>query len=237
MSELPTRSEHPPSARRQEGGRRTALTLESPHWEMRPFESRPRAAAIVCHLHQRNFVLCLQGPDIYGFVHRTFLGYLIGDDHVRRLRAEEMTLEDLTALFCDRAQDHRWHEILRVICGLVDPKEAAILIKQTFYSKDVVTWTDREHLVLCAELLSEVSKPNEASDTCHNLAARIIQIAERGSRLLKFRITVDPRLYHNYLSAQPIANETNLCFEEVQNASNNHKAFRRICVKTSIFLT
>ena len=59
---------------------RSGIHLESIHWQMRPADSRPLASAIVRQLHQRNFVLCLQGPDLYGFVHRTFLEYLIAEE-------------------------------------------------------------------------------------------------------------------------------------------------------------
>ena len=59
---------------------------------------------MVEELHKRNCILCLRGPNLYGFVHRTFLEYLIATECVERFcaRPQQMAMEKLL----DRQREH-----------------------------------------------------------------------------------------------------------------------------------
>jgi HEAT repeat protein len=97
-------------------------------------EPREKAGKLIQQLRDRNFILCYRGADTYSFVHRTFLEYFCAKEIVNRFnkRGTEggMTLEVLRdEIFGQHWQDETWHEVLQLICGLVDAKFAGELIE------------------------------------------------------------------------------------------------------------
>ena len=77
---------------------------------------------MVRQLRERNYILCLRGPHLYGFVHRTFLEYLTAAEYVRRFdrQPQQMTIDELVDLFDQHCRDDEWREVLRLICGQID---------------------------------------------------------------------------------------------------------------------
>ncbi|MBW4475234.1 MAG: NACHT domain-containing protein [Stenomitos rutilans HA7619-LM2] len=97
-------------------------------------EPREKANRLIQQLRDRNFILCYRGADSYGFMHRTFLEYFCAVEIVERFskRGVEggITFEQLRdEVFGQHWQDETWHEVLRLICGMVDPKFAGELIE------------------------------------------------------------------------------------------------------------
>ena len=97
--------------------------------------SQPRTVArlLIEQLRSRNFILCYLGADSYGFVHRTFLEYFCASEFVERFgkRGLEggLTLEELkTEVFGKHWQDESWHEVIRLIAGMIDTSFAGQII-------------------------------------------------------------------------------------------------------------
>ncbi len=90
-------------------------------------EARKVARLLIEQLRSRNFILCYLGADSYGFVHRTFLEYFCASEFVERFgkRGLEggLTIEELkTEVFGKQWWDETWHEVLRLIAGMIEPK-------------------------------------------------------------------------------------------------------------------
>ncbi|MFB8789572.1 MAG: HEAT repeat domain-containing protein [Potamolinea sp.] len=136
--------------------------------------SQPRTIArlLIEQLRSRNFILCFLGADSYGFVHRTFLEYFCACEFVERFgkRGIEggLTLEELkTEVFGKHWQDESWHEVLRLIVGMID----------TSFAGEVINYLmalDGEaekfiHLFLAAECLLEVRNSSIVGATATQL--------------------------------------------------------------------
>ncbi|MBC7968719.1 MAG: NACHT domain-containing protein, partial [Verrucomicrobia bacterium] len=87
-------------------------------------EPREKANKLIDQLRHRNFILCDRGADTYGFVHRTFLEYFCAVEIVNRFEKQRtLTFEQLRdEVFGNHWQDETWHEVLRLICGMIDTK-------------------------------------------------------------------------------------------------------------------
>ncbi len=94
-------------------------------------EPREKATRLIDQLRHRNWILCDRGADTYGFVHRTFLEYFCAVEIVNRFEKQRtLTFEQLRdEVFGQHWQDETWHEVLRLICGMIDAKFAVALIE------------------------------------------------------------------------------------------------------------
>jgi predicted NACHT family NTPase len=92
--------------------------------------SRAVARVMIKQLRERNFILCFMGADYYAFVHRTFLEYFCAWEYVWQFEKERtLSLEELkTEVFGKHWQDESWHEVLRLIVGMIEPKLAGEII-------------------------------------------------------------------------------------------------------------
>lgn len=93
-------------------------------------EPREKAHRLIQQLRERNFILCYRGADTYGFVHRTFLEYFCAMEIVNHFEKQRtLTFEQLRdEVFGQHWQDEAWHEVLRLICGMIDVNFAGGLI-------------------------------------------------------------------------------------------------------------
>jgi hypothetical protein len=146
------------------------------------------ADLIIEQLRERNFVLCFLGGDQYGFVHRTFLEYYSASEvRYRFEQKRSIEFEDLREkVFGEHYQDQSWHEVLRLICGMIDPTFAARLIEDLILRSDqegmkrtalsITELFDNElmaqmhrsmmgNLLLAAECCLEVGSPSAVSDS------------------------------------------------------------------------
>ena len=89
-----------------------------------------KATSLVKQLTERNFILCFAGADRFSFVHRTFLEYFCAAWFVELFEKKQtLTLEQLkNDVFGLHWKDETWHEVLRLIAGMVGEKQAEELI-------------------------------------------------------------------------------------------------------------
>ncbi|MEQ9626407.1 HEAT repeat domain-containing protein [Coleofasciculus chthonoplastes] len=92
--------------------------------------SRAVARVMIKQLRERNFILCFMGADYYAFVHRTFLEYFCAWEYVWQFEKERtLSLEELKSeAFGKHWQDESWHEVLRLIVGMIEPKLAGEIL-------------------------------------------------------------------------------------------------------------
>ena len=85
---------------------------------------------MIQQFRERNFILSLYGANLYGFVHRAFLEYFCASAFVWKFeKTKELTIEQLkTDVYGKHWEDQSWHEVLRLICGMVDEKWAGEII-------------------------------------------------------------------------------------------------------------
>jgi predicted NACHT family NTPase len=123
------------------------------------------AKSIVKQLRERNFILCFLGADYYAFVHRTFLEYFCAWEFVWQFQKERsLSLEELEIeVFGKYWQDESWHEVLRLIAGMIDTSFAGEIIE---YLMALHNWGN---LILAAECLLEVRNRSRLEATATKL--------------------------------------------------------------------
>ena len=89
-----------------------------------------KASSLVKQLTDRNFILSFAGADRFSFVHRTFLEYFCAAWFVELFQKKQtLTLGQLkNDVFGLHWKDETWHEVLRLIAGMVGEKQAEELI-------------------------------------------------------------------------------------------------------------
>ncbi|HLP89798.1 MAG TPA: HEAT repeat domain-containing protein [Nostocaceae cyanobacterium] len=137
---------------------------------------KPREAArvMINQLRTRNFILCLLGAERYAFIHRTFLEYFCAWEFVWQFKeTQTLSIEQLkTEVYGKHWQDESWHEVLRLIAGMIEPKFTGEII-------DYLMGLDGEeekfiNLFLAAELLGEV-KNHQAIASTSNMLLEILK--------------------------------------------------------------
>jgi len=118
-------------------------------------QPREKAQILINQLRERNFILCYLGDEYYGFVHRTFLEYFCAWEFVEKFEKQRiLTEEELkTEAFGKHWQDESWHEVLRLVCGMLAEKVAGEMIEYLMSEKDEFKFGN---LILAAECLVEV---------------------------------------------------------------------------------
>jgi len=135
--------------------------------------SRPDALsfgrAVIAQLRERNFILCLYGANVYGFVHRTFLEYFCAADQVHRFeKTQELSIDQLKETFKQQSGDETWHEVLRLICGMIDPKFACELV-ETLLLKEIRDWKRYDNLEFAQSCLDEIATSAARESTSQRL--------------------------------------------------------------------
>ncbi|MEP0880161.1 HEAT repeat domain-containing protein [Trichocoleus sp. ST-U3] len=132
-------------------------------------QARTVARVLIEQLRHRNFILCFLGADYYAFVHRTFLEYFCASEFVWQFEKERsLSLEQLkTEVFGKHWQDESWHELLRLVTGMIDTKFAGEILDYLMAQKG-----DNEkfiNLFLAAECLLEVRNRSLIAPTSDQL--------------------------------------------------------------------
>jgi predicted NACHT family NTPase len=178
-------------------------------------EPRETAERLISQLRSRNYILCDRGADTYGFVHRTFLEYFCATEIVRQFEKERsLSPEQLRDnIFGQHWQDKTWHEVLRLICGLLEPKFAGQLIeflmeqevnRADYLDNNRLDWEDEKdrkygvkeafiHLQLATECFAEIRNPQS-----------IDLIATKLKEKLKYEIENQSGILLNYQSTKLI---------------------------------
>ncbi len=132
-------------------------------------DARAVAKLMINQLRTRNFILCFMGADYYAFVHRTFLEYFCAWEFVWQFKeTQTLSLEKLkTEVFGKHWQDESWHEVLRLIAGMIEPKFVGeiidYLIKQNGERENFA------NLFIAADCVSEVRNRSALMATAANL--------------------------------------------------------------------
>jgi predicted NACHT family NTPase len=82
------------------------------------------ARALMEQLQSRNFILCFVGAGYYAFVHRTFLEFFCAWSFAWQFKETQSLGIDglINDVFADHWRDEKWHEVLRLIAGMIDAK-------------------------------------------------------------------------------------------------------------------
>jgi 3-methyladenine DNA glycosylase AlkC len=147
---------------------------------------REKANGLIEQLRHRNWILCDRGADTYGFVHRTFLEYFCAMEIVHRFeKTRTMTFEQLRdEVFGGHWQDETWHEVLKLICGAIDPEFASQLIKnlvnleRTDARKNWFSVKEVGNLILALDCLEEVKNRSTSADISEAILAAVKQKVE-----------------------------------------------------------
>ncbi|NEQ70705.1 MAG: NACHT domain-containing protein [Symploca sp. SIO2D2] len=155
--------------------------------------NNPRTVArlLIEQLRSRNFILCFLGGDSYGFVHRTFLEYFCAWEYVWQFQeTQTLSIEQLiTEVFGKHWQDESWHEVLRLIAGLIDAKFVGqiieYLIERKIYRPEFLDESRRlrkegvVNLLLAANCFAEVRNKNTIVTIATQLQAVLRQEVEQ----------------------------------------------------------
>jgi hypothetical protein len=148
-------------------------------------DSYPKSESLVHQLTERNFILCYAGADRFAFVHRTFFEYFCAAWFVERFqRQRTLGLEELKCdVFGRHWRDEKWHEVLRLISGMVGEKQAGELID---FLMEIDGRAEKlANLMLAAGCLGEVRH------------RRVIQETDRAVRLrMNAVVHYDPPYYY-----------------------------------------
>ncbi|MEG4109195.1 HEAT repeat domain-containing protein [Microcoleus sp. S13_C5] len=145
-------------------------------------EATACAKLMVEQLRERNFILCFLGgynEDYYAFVHRTFLEYFCAWEFVRQFEKEQTrTLNDLIQVYREHWRDESWHEVLRLMAGMLDAKFTGDILEYLIGENGEA---DKfSNLFLAAQCVSEVKNRND-------IAVIASQLCDRVKELTKYR--------------------------------------------------
>ena len=163
-----------------------------------PMRALVIARAIVDQLRERNFILSLYGPGVYGFVHRAFLEYFCALAYVHKFeRTQELTLEGLRKdVFGAHWQDQSWHEVLRLICGMIGEKFAGEAVALLLEAKPEPHSPEVWNVSLAIRCLGEIKNLNLVAPTAAHALQRLFQLFDD--------VDIDGRFLHDHLVAPAI---------------------------------
>lgn len=134
-------------------------------WRFPPHRARRAAAEMVKLLQERNWILTTRGPELYGFVHRTFLEYLVALELTKRFEAQEITIEMLRDTYVlPRVDDDSYSEVIRLLCGQLPVRAADQLIQAIAPTPEHVL-DDENRLLLTWQALGELEPRSLATAT------------------------------------------------------------------------
>lgn len=148
------------------------------HFQPNAVEAKQAARRMIRQLRERNYILCLRGPRLYGFVHRTFLEYLTAAEYVRRFdkQPQQMTFDELMDLFDQHCHDDAWREVLRLVCGQIDEQFVGRIVQHllsSFEKGDGTSFLSEVRLSL--ECLSETRTAEMLRAAEKKLTAQIVR--------------------------------------------------------------
>lgn len=153
-----------------------------------PDRAKVIAEAMTNQFRERNFILSLYGANLYGFVHRAFLEFFCASAFVHRFeKTRELTLDGLREVYADHWEDRAWHEVLRLICGMVNESFAGQLIDH-LATKVNRPWPkdfgDRQpwNIALAVRCLSEVKDINTVAEPAGRLLEVVLSLFDHAEK-------------------------------------------------------
>ncbi|MGB5959229.1 MAG: HEAT repeat domain-containing protein [Coleofasciculaceae cyanobacterium] len=170
--------------------------------------TRMVARLLIEQLRSRNFILCFLGADSYGFVHRTFLEYFCACEFVERFGKRGsiggLTLEELKSeAFGKHWHDESWHEVLRLIMGMIDTSFAGEIIEHLVSQNG-----EKEkfiNILLGAKCFSEVRNRNALTAVDAKLLKHLRDLSkfEHSRRVQKEAIQALARIWKDFSETLP----------------------------------
>ena len=207
--------------------------------------SREKAGGLIKQLRERNFILCYRGADTYGFVHRTFLEYFCALEIVQRFEKQRsLSFEQLRdEVFGEHWQDEAWHEVLQLICGMIDPKLASQLT--TF-----LTARECNQLLFLSELPWEEGRADPggirnlllAADCMYSIGGKIVNSSVGIDLLQKLKSEAEsPNIRLSFSSSIELLERIARCFPEnldwlKEQADKNSSSFIQFSAIKAIYL-
>ncbi|PSN10113.1 NTPase [filamentous cyanobacterium CCT1] len=145
---------------------------------------KPREVArlMIRQLRERNFILCYLGADTYAFVHRTFLEFFAAWAFVWEFK-ETQTLSFealLDQAFKVHWHDEDWHEVLRLISGMIDQTFSGRIIDFLLCQDGESSYTQNEtrfaNLFLAADCYYESRIASLNSDDAEKILKSLIAL-------------------------------------------------------------
>jgi len=142
-------------------------------------EARQKSKLLFNQLTERNFILTYAGSGRFSFINRTFLEYYCASWFVDRVqKRQELSLEQLkTEVFGRHWRNEEWHEVLRLIGGMINEKmteELILFLMAQDGSNDKLA-----NLLLAAGCLNEVRNRRVIQTTARELWDRFEREAIR----------------------------------------------------------
>jgi hypothetical protein len=146
------------------------------------------ARAMLDQFRERNFILSLYGANFYGFVHRAFLEYFCASAFVYKFeKRREMTLDQMKhEVYGTHWEDQSWHEVLRMICGMIDEKIVGEIIDY-LANEAFRSWPKKfgDHppwnIALAVQCLSEVRNLGKLAEPAKRLLQAICALFDRNA--------------------------------------------------------
>jgi predicted NACHT family NTPase len=134
---------------------------------------RTVARALMEQLRVRNFILCSVGGGYYAFVHRTFLEYFCAWSFVWQFMVTQTLGKDglINDVFGSHWRDEKWHEVLRLISGMIDAKFVGDII--SYLMEQDGEEKKFQNLFLAGKCMSEVRSSHGIDDVESRLLNRL----------------------------------------------------------------
>jgi predicted NACHT family NTPase len=143
------------------------------------------AKLMVDQLRDRNFILCFLGgynEDYFAFVHRTFLEYFCAWEFVRQFEKQKtLDLDGLIEVFREHWRDESWHEVLRLMAGMLDARFTGDILEYLIGENGEAN--KFSNLFLAAQCVSEVKNRNEIAAIARNLRDRVKELTRYSYKL------------------------------------------------------
>src|SRR4028118_557442 len=150
---------------------------------LRGTEATACANLMVEQLRERNFILCFLGgynEDYFAFVHRTFLEYFCAWELVRQCKKQKpLELDGLIQIFREHWRDDSWHEVLRLMAGMLDAKFTGEILEYLIGENG--EGENFSNLFLAAQCVSEVQNRNEIATIASQLRDRVKELTKYGN--------------------------------------------------------
>ena len=148
-------------------------------------EATACAKLMVEQLRDRNFILCFLGgynEDYYAFVHRTFLEYFCAWEFVRQFdKPKTLDLDGLIEVFREHWRDESWHEVLRLMAGMLDAKFTGQILEYLIGENGEAE--KFSNLFLAAQCVSEVRNRNSIDEISCKLRDQVKELTRYNYRV------------------------------------------------------
>jgi len=143
------------------------------------------AKLMVDQLRDRNFILCFLGgynEDYFAFVHRTFLEYFCAWEFVRQFdKPKTLDLDGLIEVFREHWRDESWHEVLRLMAGMLDAKFTGQILEYLIGENGEAE--KFSNLFLAAQCVSEVRNRNSIDEISCKLRDQVKELTRYNYRV------------------------------------------------------